>query len=111
MAYPVPPEEESLRELVARLIDSAKAYLTAEVTLVKTMVSVRVARAKPAAIYGVIAILLVQAALTVLIAALGMLLATWLTPAGGLAMGAVIALLIAGLLGWLAARSLSGSAT
>lgn len=110
VAYPAPPEEESLRELVARLIDSGKAYAQAEVALVKTTVSVRAAQAKPAAIFGVIAILLVQAALTVLVAALGMALAQWLTPAGGLAAGAVIALLIAGLLGWMAARRLSGSA-
>ena len=106
----LPVEEESLRDLVARLIDSGKAYLNAEVTLVKTTVSVRVAQAKPAAAFIVVAILLVQAALTVLVAALGMLLAQWLTPAGGLAVGAVLALLLAGLLGWMAARRLSGGA-
>ena len=110
VAYIGPPEEESLRDLVARLIDSAKAYLNAEVALIKTTASVRIAQAKPAAIFAVTAILLVQAALTVLVAALGMLLARWLTPAGGLAAGAVLALLVAGLLGWMAARQLSGGA-
>lgn len=94
--------EESLRDLVARVIDNGKAYARAEVTLVKETVSTRVEQVRPVAIYLVVAVLLVQAALTVLIGALGMTFAIWIGPAGGLAVAAVLTLAIAGLLGLLA---------
>jgi hypothetical protein len=96
------PGELSLRDLIARLIDSAKAYVRAEVALVKKTVEVRLDQAKPAAAFGIGAVMLVQAALVVLLMALGMGLATWLGTAGGLAVAALIGLLIAGLLVWLA---------
>lgn len=101
--------DESLRDLVARLIDSAKAYASAEVAVVKKTVTFRVDQAKPAAIFGVAALLIVQAALTVLIAALGVALARWIGVAGGLAVAAVLALMVAGLLVWLALRRFTGS--
>jgi protein-S-isoprenylcysteine O-methyltransferase Ste14 len=100
---------ESLRDLIARLIDSGKAYLRAEVTLVRKTVEVRLEQAKPAAAFAIGAVLLVQAALVVLLAALGLALGTWLGPAGGLAVAGLFALALAGLLIWLAARRFTGS--
>lgn len=94
--------ERSLRELIAGSIDSAKAYVRAEVTLVKQTATTMVERVRPAAIFIVIAVFLLQAGLTILVAALGMTAAIWLGPAGGLAVGGVVALVIAGLLAWLA---------
>ena len=99
----------SLRDLIARLIDSAKAYLRAEVALIKKTVEVRLGQAKPAAAFAIGAILLVQAAVVILLAALGMALATWLGAAGGLAAAGLIALSVAGLLVWLAIRKFTGS--
>lgn len=101
--------EYSLRDLIARLIDSAKAYLRAEVTLIKKTVEVRLDQAKPAAVFAIAAVMLVQAALIVLLAALGMGLAIWLGTAGGLAVAGLIGLLVSGLLVWLAISRFTGS--
>lgn len=97
----LPPKEESLRDLFARVIDNAKAYLKAELTLIRTNVSVRVGQVAPAIGFVIVAILIVQSALTVLIAALGLAFAAWIGIAGGLAVAALIGLAIAALLGWL----------
>lgn len=97
-------DEASLRELVARLIDSTKAFVQAEVALVRRTFTVWAGAAKAAAILFVIALILVNAAVIVLLAALGMALATWLGTAGGLAVAALIGLAAAGLLGWIGAR-------
>ncbi|WP_420137039.1 phage holin family protein [Sphingomonas sp.] len=103
-------EPVPLRELAARLIDNGKAYLRAEVNLVKTTVSTKAGQAGPALAMIVVAILLVQAALTVLVAALGLLLARWLGLAGGFAVAAVAVLAIAGLLSWIAINRIKGMA-
>ncbi|WP_174273183.1 phage holin family protein [Sphingomonas bacterium] len=95
-------EDQSLRALIARLIDETKAYAKAEIGVVKATAMAWVSPAKIAVPLIVVAILLLQAALTVLVAALGMTLAVWLGTAGGLAVGAVIVLAIAGLLAWIA---------
>lgn len=100
--------EASIGELVSRLIDSGKAYVHAEIALLRQTGLAWFARARVALVLVVVAIFIVQAALTVLIAALGMTLAHWLGTAGGLALGAVIGLAVAGLLAWLAVRKLVG---
>ncbi len=94
----------SLRDLATRVIDDGKAYLQAEVNVVKQTVSTKVGQIGPAAALLVGALLLVQAALTVLTAALGLLLAQWLGSAGGFAAAALIGLVLAGLLAWMAIR-------
>jgi hypothetical protein len=86
----------SLRELVAQLIEDGKAWATAEIAVVKSTAAAWMAPAKIAVPLVMGAVLLVQAALTVLVAAVGMVLATWLGVAGGLAVGALLFLLIAG---------------
>jgi hypothetical protein len=86
----------SLRELVARLINDGKAYAIAEIAVVKATINKWLAPAKTAVPLVIVALLLVQAALTVLVAALGYTIAIWIGPAGGFAIAAVVALLIAG---------------
>jgi hypothetical protein len=102
--------EASLRELLARLIGSAKAFVEAEVALVRGTVRAWAGAAKMIAAFTVIAFALVNAALVVLLVALGMALATWLGMAGGLAVAALIALLVAGLLGRIAVLRLKALA-
>lgn len=99
-----PIEQETLRDLIARLIDSGKAYARAEVALIRQTVVTRIGQIKPAIALVVPAIFLVQAALTVLLVALGFGLARWLGPAGGMAVAAMIGLVVAGLLIWFAVR-------
>ena len=97
-------EPESLRELAARVIDNGKAYLRAELTLIRATVATKAKQAGPAAVLIVVAILIVQAAITVLAASLGLLLARWLGLPGGFAVAALLVLIVAGLLVWIAAR-------
>jgi len=99
---------ETLRDLVVRLIDSAKDYLRAEMTVAKRTALEWAARAKPAIVFVIIAILLLQAGLTVLLAALGLTLAHWIGTAGGMAVAGVLALALAGLLAWLAVSRITG---
>lgn len=108
MRSPVPPEQESLRELASRCIDNGKSYLKAEVTLAKETVASRTRQAVPAVGWFAAALLLLQAGLTVLIASLGCLLALWLGWPGGMALGAVVGLLAAGLCAWLGVRAIKG---
>ena len=98
----------SLRELAARVIDNGKAYIRAEVTLVKATVTTKASQAGPAIGLIVTAIVLIQAALTVLVASLGLLLARWLGLPGGFAAAAVLVLLVAGMLGLTAVKRFKG---
>lgn len=97
-------EPASLRELAGRVIDNGKAYVRAELTLAKATVATKAAQAGPAAGLILVAVVLTQAAVTVLAASLGLLLARWLGLAGGFAAAAVLVLLVAALLGWMAAK-------
>lgn len=96
--------EASLRELLARLIDSSKAFVQAELALVRKTMAAWAGAIKIGAALITLAIVLVNAAVIVLIAALGMALAGWLGMVGGLAAAGAIALLSAGVLIWLAIR-------
>jgi hypothetical protein len=100
-------EQESLRDLVARVIDNTKAYLRAEVALQKQRAATWAGRAGPAVGLLIGALLIVQASLTVLVAALGWLVASWLGPAGGFAAAALLGLALAGLLAWIAVRQIT----
>lgn len=93
-------EEPSIRALVARLIEAGKAFVEAEIALVKTTIAAWAGAAKIGAALLIVALLLALAGLIVLVAALGMALAIWIGPAAGLAIAALIALLLAGLLAW-----------
>jgi hypothetical protein len=104
---PVPAEQESLRDLVARVIENTKAYIRAELALQKARAATWVGRAGPAIGLVIGALLIVQASLTVLIAALGWLLALRLGSAGGFAVAALIGLVIAGLVGWIGIKQLT----
>lgn len=102
--------EPSLGELVGRLIDSGKAFVQAEIAVVRRTFAIWSGAAKVSAVFMVAAMLLINAAVIVLVAAFGMALAKWLGVAGGLAAAAFVVLLIAGLLVWLAIRRLASVA-
>jgi hypothetical protein len=107
MTSPTEAEEpESLRELAGRVIDNIKAYVRAEVTLAKQTAVTKASQAAVPAALVVVAVLLLQAAITVLAAALGLLFARWLGPAGGFAVAALLVLAISGLLVWIAVQQI-----
>jgi hypothetical protein len=103
MTSPIEGEEpESLRDLAGRVIDNTKAYVRAEVALVKQTAITKASQAAVPAALIVAEIVLVQAAVTVLAAALGLWLGHWLGLAGGFAVAALIGLALSGLLVWIA---------
>ena len=106
MATPV-HHGESLRDLLSRLIDQGKLYAQAELTVVKRTALSWVTAAKFGIAFGVVALFVAQAALTTLLVALGFSLATWVGPAGGLAIAGLIGMIVAGVFGYLAASRLS----
>lgn len=89
---------ESLRALVARLVDEGKAYAIAELAVAKALVRTWLTLAQIVVPLAIVAALLLQAALVTLVVALGLALAHWLGMAGGLAVAAVIALGIVAIL-------------
>jgi hypothetical protein len=102
-----PPSQE-LRELTSRLIEEGKDWANAEIGVVKATAGAWLRPAKVAMPLAVVAAFLLQAALTVLVAALGMALTPWLGTAGGLAVGGLVALLIVGALAAAAIRQFKG---
>jgi hypothetical protein len=105
---PEPVGEESLRDLLMRVIDNTKAYVRAEINLVKTTVSTKAGKAGPALGLLVVALLVIQASLTVLVVALGALLACWIGWPAGLGLAAVIGFAMSGILAWTAYKKLMG---
>jgi hypothetical protein len=97
----------SLVGLIARLVEEGKAYAVAEVGVAKATARAWLTVAKIAVPLIFVALFLLQAALVVLVAAVGMALSPWLGMAGGLAVSAILTLIVAGLLIGFAIRRLS----
>lgn len=94
--------DRSIGDLTTTLLDSGKAYAKAEIELVKQTMLGRIASLRTTAILLVAALMLLQAALTGLVVALGMLFARWLGVPGGLAASALLVLILIGVLVWIA---------
>jgi hypothetical protein len=108
MSEPLRPvEDETLPGLVSRIIENLKAYIRAEVQLIKVTASTKAGLAFPAVGLFIVALVFLQVALTVFTLALGALLAIWLGWAGGLAVAALVALTVAGLFAWIGARRMT----
>ena len=91
MDSPAGTEESSLGELFGRLSDDARAYAAAEAKLYQAIARRRIGRARGGAIALVVAVLLANAALSVLLIGLSLELALHVGPAlGGLIVTAVV---------------------
>ena len=102
-------EDKPIGETFGRLIDDGKAYVRAEVDLVRTKLDLEVERFRPVAILGAAALLCAVAALVALAVTLVIALASLIGPlAGGLAATAIF-VAVAGLLAYLAKSSLEKS--
>lgn len=99
------PREESIGDLVNRLVDDARAYAKAEVEVVRQIARHRAGKAKTGLILLVVGAVLLVSSLTALLLGLVLGLAIWIGP---VASGLVIAAILAGG-GYLLVRSgLSG---
>jgi Putative Actinobacterial Holin-X, holin superfamily III len=92
------PRDESVGELIHRLVDDGKAYARAELAVVKGVAKRRAAKAKKGAVLLVIGITLMMCSMTALVLALVLGLATLIGPLGaGLAVFLILAV-VGGLL-------------
>ena len=102
-------EDKPIGETFGRLIDDGKAYVRAEVNLVRTRVDLEVERFRPVAILAGAAVLCALAALVALAVTLVIALASLIGPlAGGIAATAIF-VVIAGFLAYIAKSSLDRS--
>lgn len=83
-------EQESLRELAARVIDNGRAYFKAEMTLAKERAITGVKEARITIVLLLVVLMLAQGAILALAAALGLLLAHWLGMPGGFALAGLL---------------------
>lgn len=95
------PRDESIGELVSRLVEDGRAYARAEIDLVKQIARHRASKAKSGAMLLGIGITLLLCSLTALVLALVLGLATLIGPFGA---GMVVFLVLA-IAGGLLARS------
>ena len=108
LASPVDdPREESIGELVSRLVEDGRAYARAELDLVKRIARHRANKAKSGAILVGIGLVLLICALHALVLALVLGLATLIGPFGaGMAVFLVLAI-VGGLLAWSGSKGLA----
>jgi len=91
-------EQESLRDLAARVIDNGTAYLKAEITLAKERVISGVKQARPTIRLLLIMLMLAQGGILLLTASVGFLLARWLGLPGGFAAAGLLMIGVSALL-------------
>jgi hypothetical protein len=101
-----PADERPIGEVVGQLIDEGKAYARAEVELAKATALAKAETFKVPAILLFVALLLAQAAVTVLAVSIALALAPLIGPLGGGLVAALAAGGTAGLLAWLAVQRL-----
>ena len=101
-------DTESIGSLVGRLVADGKAYARAEVDVYRQKALSLVPPVRTAAILAIAGLFIAQAAITALLVLIGFWLALWLGPLGGGIAAAVIGLTVAGLLIWLAVKTLTG---
>jgi hypothetical protein len=99
--------QESIGALVSRLVADARAVVTAEITLYRAKSVSWLAQAKTIAIFGVTALILVNAAIIALLVGLILTIQTLVGPGWATAIVVLGTLVIAGLLGWLASGRVS----
>ena len=100
-------EEESIGELLGRLVEDGKGFARAELGYYRTLATGKLRAAGLGLGLGVAALVLAGSAVTALLVGLILALATLVGPGWSTAIVIVGALALAGLLGWLAYRRLS----
>ena len=99
------PRDDSIGELVTRLVEDGRAYARAELDLVKQIARHRANRAKGGAVKVGIGLTLLLCSLTAFVLALVLGLATLIGPFGA---GMVVFVVLAGLGGYLAYSGVKG---
>ncbi|MGK6356998.1 phage holin family protein [Sphingomonas sp. DT-207] len=97
-------EEESVGELIGRLVEDGKGYAKAELGYYRALATDKLEQARTGLILSAAALLLAIAAAIALVVGLVLMFATLVGPGWATLIVVVATLAIAGLLGWLAVR-------
>ncbi|MDB5686382.1 MAG: hypothetical protein JWR77_971 [Rhizorhabdus sp.] len=100
------PEQESIGELFARLIDDARALAKAELAMFRLDFYQRISRAKAGILMCVLGAIMGQAAAVVSLISIAYALTPWLGGFGGAAVAALVGAVLAGVLIKLGAKRL-----
>lgn len=96
--------EESIGELIGRLVEDGKGVARAEIDYYRTLVATKVGEARAGLILGIAALVIALCSVTALLVGLILSLTPLIGPALATLIVIVVALALAGLLGWLAYR-------
>lgn len=99
--------DEPIGTLLSQAVERARDLAKAEIAYYRAVATGKAQGFVRPAILIVAALLILQASLTVLVAALGVAIAAWLGPAGGLAVAAIVGIVLAGVLTLVAKGALS----
>ena len=97
-------QEEGVGELLGRLVEDGKTFARAEVRYYRTLAMGKLAEAKTGVVFELGALVIALSALTALLVGLILTLATLVGPGFATLIVIVVALVLAGLLGWLGYR-------
>jgi hypothetical protein len=92
---------------IVQVVEDAKAFASAQVALYRTQAEVRWSIAQGGLIFGSAALVLALSAVTALLVGLILALATLIGPLGATLAVVAVTLVVAGVLGWLAAKRFS----
>lgn len=103
------PGDEGVTATIVQVAEDAREYASAQVALYKALATARFRAAKTGLVLGVAAAVLGVSALTALLVGLVLTLSTLVGPGGATAIVVVATLVIAGILGKMAATRLSAA--
>lgn len=103
------PEEETIGALIGRLAEDGKAYARAEIGYYRTLATAKLGEIRNGVILGAAALVIALCSVTALLVGLILSLATLVGPGFATLIVIAGALAVAGLLGWLAYRSIATS--
>lgn len=107
---PTAADEMTIGTLIHRATDDVRELVNAEIELAKTKLLARVSGARNAIILLVVAVFLLQAALTTLLVGFALGLEHWVGPLGGAAIVFVVTLVVIGVLAKIAIGQFSSGA-
>lgn len=103
---PVGPDDEGVGALISRAVAEGRDYASAEIGYWRALLADRFADVRGTVILGVAALLVINAAVIALILGLLLVLSPLIGPGGATAIVVIVALAVAGLLGWMAMKRL-----
>lgn len=99
--------EESIGELIGRLVEDGKGFARAEIDYYRTLAATKAGEARAGMILGIAALVIALCSVTALLVGLILSLMPLVGPGFATLIVILVALALAGLLGWLAYRHMA----